>query len=60
MNKIVREHGARDKLINETKRRRIEQMLDAGYSVSKISKVTGITYTHVKQIAIRHQGEKKS
>lgn len=56
--KIERQHGARDQLISEGKRRRVEQMLDANYSVSKISRITGIPYTHVKLYAQQYQGVK--
>lgn len=56
---IEREHGARERLIAESEQRRVEQMLDAGYSVSKISKITRISYTHVKRVAAKHQGDKK-
>lgn len=57
---IERERGARDRLIADGERRRVEQMLDAGYSVSKISKITRITYTHVKRLAIQYQGDRSN
>lgn len=44
---------AREKLKAEARQRKIEQMLSAGASLSKISKTTGIGYPYVKLIAGR-------
>lgn len=35
----------------EVKRRRVRQMVEAGYSLAAIRKETGYSYAHVKQLA---------
>ncbi len=50
--------GARSKLLEANLRRKIEQYLDAGYSVAKTAKLTGTSYKHAKQIAEQRMEEK--
>lgn len=40
----------RNQLTNEIKRRRVVQLLKAGYSASAAAKETGYTYAYVKMV----------
>lgn len=40
----------RNQLTNEIKRRRVVQLLKAGYSASAATKETGYTYAYVKMV----------
>jgi len=52
--------GVRAELSLEIKRRQIRQRVDDGYKLSRIAKDTGISYRHVKTIAVQYEDEKQA
>ncbi len=50
----------RDKLFSDIFRKKVNQLLDLGMSLSAISKQTGKSYKHVKQVAEQIKSEDKS